>query len=91
MGNEVDGIGKLMDQFVFDESKSFPYSKTISIALDRLQKSNLLHCLNPKLDRFKVSDKLAMEKSIETLFNSEELKSLKQGAEYFKSKFNAPV
>jgi hypothetical protein len=89
MGNEVNGIKILMNQFIFDVSKPFPYSKTISIALDRLQKSNLLHCLNPRLDKFKVSDKLASEKSIETLFDPKEVEVLRSGAHYFISKFKA--
>jgi hypothetical protein len=87
MNKEVAGIQKLMDQFIFDESKPFPYSKTISIALDRLQKSNLLHCLNPRLDRFQISERLASEKLIEELFDVEEIKALESGADYFKSNF----
>ncbi len=90
MYKDIDGVKELMKDFVFDESQSFPYSQKISLSLDRLQKSNLLHCLNPKLDKFKVSESLALEKSIKDLFNEEELSFLKKGAEYFSSTFKTP-
>ncbi|MFZ5341077.1 MAG: hypothetical protein ACOZBL_00435, partial [Patescibacteria group bacterium] len=82
MTKNIDGISELMSQFIFDESKPYPYSNTVSLAIDRLQKSNLLHCMNPRLDRFKISKKLS-EDGTENLFEQKEINILIKGANYF--------
>ncbi|MBU0993831.1 MAG: hypothetical protein KJ737_15155 [Proteobacteria bacterium] len=88
MSKNIEGLDSLMKQFVFDESKPFPCSNTVSRAIDRLQKSNLLHCMNPRLDKFKVSTNLSLETEIKDLFTRDELETLKKGAAYFKSQFS---
>lgn len=76
----------LFEDFIFDTSRMFPYSLTIRYALDRLQKSNLLECINPGLDEFAISKALANWDLEETkLFNSEEIDLLKEVAKEFEN------
>ncbi len=76
-------ISEVFKGFIFDKSKSYPRSKTVSFALDRLQLSDLLACRNPELDQFEISKSLAEDTKIEGLFTSKENKLLKKGAEMF--------
>lgn len=87
MFTEIDELYLLTQDIIFEDSNPFPYSETISYALDRLQKSNLLHCGNPRLDQFEISHKLAEQSSVEELFEEQELRAIKQGADFFKSAF----
>ena len=78
-------LSALFENFVFDNSKMFPYCETISYALDRLQKANLLLCINPSLDEFEISDALSKWNIEETtLFNEQEIELLKHTAKEFK-------
>lgn len=75
---------RLFEDFIFDTSRMFPYSLTIRYALDRLQKSNLLECINPGLDEFAISEALVnwdLEKT--KLFDSKEIVLLKEAAKEF--------
>jgi len=75
----------LFGNFVFDTSKAYPHCPTIRYALDRLQKANLLSCINPGLDEFEVSKALADQKQdIDVLFSEQERQALKGVAEEFK-------
>lgn len=77
---------EIFKDFIFDTSKMYPYCTTIRYALDRLQKSDLLACINPGLDEFEISENLAslsLEKS--ALFDEEEIKTLKDAAQEFKT------
>jgi hypothetical protein len=76
----------LCSDFIFDTSRSFPYSATIRYALDRLQKANLLACINPGLDEFEVSEELGRtnpDSDIERLFNEKEKRLLRKASGIF--------
>mgnify|MGYP001560210954 CR=1 FL=1 len=77
-------LSTLFEEFVFDTSKIFPYCETVSYALNRLQKSNLLACINPSLNEFEISKALSgwnIEKT--ELFNENEISLLKKAANKF--------
>lgn len=76
-------LALILNDFVFDQSRAYPYSSTVAFALDRLQKSNLLECINPGLDMFQVSEMLATETKIEELFTDAERGALREGAAFF--------
>lgn len=79
-------ISILFDDFIFDTSKMFPYCETVNYALDRLQKANLLECINPGLDEYQISEKLSDWGIEETkLFDSNEIVLIKKAAEEFKN------
>lgn len=83
LSQEKEFLGLFAD-FVYDTSGMFPYSPTIRYALDRLQKSNLLACINPGLDEFEISESLSKwELDASGLFNDDETKLLKKVAEKF--------
>ena len=74
----------MFEDFVFDTSKIFPYCETVSYALDRLQKSNLLACINPSLNEFEISKALSgWNIEITELFNENEIDLLKKAANKF--------
>lgn len=77
------GYRTLLSDFVFDPTKSFPYSLTVTFALERLQKSKLLSCINPGLDQFMVTKKLASKSDVDTLFDPNERKRLQDCAKLF--------
>lgn len=84
--SQESALSKLFEEYVFDTSKMYPYSLTVSDALDRLQKSSLLACINPGLDNFEVSETLANWPVEDTgLFESSELELIKKAADKFKS------
>lgn len=75
---------RLFRDFIFDTSQSFPYCPTIRFALDRLQKANLLSCINPSLDMYEISQVLAkLDMKQASLFEEEELIKLREAAEEF--------
>lgn len=77
-------VSLLFSDFTFDTKKSYPYCQTIRYALDRLQKSNLLACINPGLDEFEITDKLGKSNlDVEVLFDELEIPLLKRAAEMF--------
>ena len=77
-------LSTLFEDFVFDTSKIFPYCETVSYALDRLQKSNLLACINPSLNEFEISKALSgWNIEITELFNENEIDLLKKAANKF--------
>lgn len=76
-------LSNLFKDFIFDTSRIYPHSELVESALDRLQKVNLLACINPGLDEFEISKRLALQKDIESLFSSEEQEKLKKGAKKF--------
>ena len=80
---------KLLEEFVFDETRSYPYCETISFALDRLQLSSLLACINPSLDQYEISEKLASDKKIEGLFSTNERTLLEDIASSFQKQIVA--
>ena len=89
--SQKDEFRELFKNFIFDTSKAFPYSFTIRLALDRLQKSNLLSCINPSLDEFEVSKNLGSEESdsdIKKLFSDDEISLLQKVAEEFKKEIS---
>ena len=86
--NQPSTIPSIKEDIIFEDSKPYQYSETITFALDRLQKSNLLHCNNPRLDQFEISEKLSELRSIEKLFDESEIDIIKRGAEQFKRAFN---
>jgi len=73
----------LFSGFTFDPAKSYPHSTTISFALDRLQKSKLLSCINPSLDQFEVTTNLALDTETEDSFNEKERQKLQRCAKLF--------
>jgi hypothetical protein len=87
----VPEVRDMMRKFVFENSRNYQYSETVTIALDRLQKSNLLHCSNPRLDNFEVADALVEDPNIEGLFNDEEINALRAGAAFFRDAFGLPL
>lgn len=77
-------ISNLFSDFTFDTTKSYPHCQTIRFALDRLQKSNLLACINPGLDEFEITDKLGKaNRDVEELFDEPEKQLLKKAAVLF--------
>ena len=77
-------LSTLFEDFVFDTSKIFPYCETVSYALDRLQKSSLLACINPSLNEFEISNALSRWNIEKTeLFNENEKDLLKKAAKKF--------
>ena len=77
-------ISDLFSDFTFDTTKSYPHCQTIRFALDRLQKSNLLACINPRLDEFEITDKLGKaNRDVEELFDEPEKQLLKKAAGLF--------
>lgn len=82
--SQESDLSTLFEDFVFDTSKIFPYCETVSYALNRLQKSNLLACINPGLNEFEISNALSnwdVEKT--ELFNKNEIDLLKKAAKRF--------
>lgn len=82
---EEEEFSKIFKDFIFDTSKMYPYCVTIRYALDRLQKSDLLACINPGLDEFEISEKLvALDLEKFGLFDGQEIEILKSAAQKFK-------
>lgn len=85
-------FSNLFRDFIFDDSRSLPYSPTVRYALDRLQKSNLLSCINPGLDDFEVSE-ILIDWDIEEseLFSAVEIKLLEEAAIEFREEMQTPI
>lgn len=76
--------------FVFDTSRTYPYSETIRYALDRLQKADLLACINPSLDEYEVTESLADDEPIikELFSNEKDIELLQKAAKKFIENIN---
>lgn len=73
-------LAVLFKEFVFDESRVYPYTQTVRYAFDRLQKSDLLVMIG--LEQFEVSKTLA-KVNPRLLFNKDEIVLLKRASEKF--------
>ena len=85
---QTKGFESICGDFVFDTSGTYPYSKTIRYALDRLGISGLLAYIN--LDEYEVTESLAdNETDIKELFpNEEDIELLKKAAGKFIENIN---
>ncbi len=77
----------LMSCMTFDASQSYPFCSVVDFALDRLQLSNLLVSLNPNMDWFEASERLASDIHELELFSDEETRQIKEMAELFRKEF----
>jgi hypothetical protein len=84
--SKIDRFKDLFEGFNFDNSQSYPFCETLDKAFDRLQKSNLLSCINPSLNQFEISAKLANQKEeIKKIFNEIEGRLIKELAQAFET------
>ncbi len=85
---QIEEFKPICGDFVFDTLSSYPYSKTIRYALNRLGMSGLLVYIN--LDEYEVTESLAgNESEIKALFpNENDIELLKKAAEKFIENIN---
>lgn len=74
----------LFSGFIFDTSRTSPYSVTVCCAMDRLQRANFLTRIKPGTGEFEISEALIQDdwKRL-NLFNEEEERLLKEAATDF--------
>lgn len=77
-----DKFSELFKDFIFDESRQFPYCATISYAFNRLFKSELLKMIGSYAEECEITKVLAKKDPTE-LFFFQEINLLKEAADRF--------